>query len=281
MNSTCLFIGSSLTDPNLLRYLHAHAGPGVPRHYALFTRQDAYARETAREVIEARESALAARWQSTNVAIVFVDYYAEIAQVLGEIALAKRAGTGYAPLPERLTTWRRAVGDVLFPEDPVRFAEAQDLLQGALREALEAAVATVGDLGYDTGGEVLAATLWVVDETGSTLTGWASTDRAHRDPATIDPVPVTEHSRWLAVRAFCRGAALGEPRDIYASRWKYIRALPLVSEARIPIGTLTITSMRPAGETMLDSMPDSVEAAFDDALRQSALDILEFAFSDG
>jgi hypothetical protein len=36
--------------------------------------------------------------------------------------------------------------------------------------------------------------------------------------------------------------------------------------------------MRPQGETMLDQMPDTIEAAFDVALRQVALDILDMVF---
>ncbi|MDQ3739586.1 MAG: hypothetical protein M3320_01255 [Actinomycetota bacterium] len=91
-------------------------------------------------------------------------------------------------------------------------------------------------------------------------------------------MPISEHSQWVAVRGFCRGAALGEPRDIYASRWKYIRGLPLITADGLPVGALTVASMLPEGETMLDRMPDVIEAAFDDALRQVALDILNLAF---
>lgn len=279
MNTHCLFLGSSLTDPNLLRYLERHAGPASPQHYAIFTRQDAYADETDLEVIEAREAALRSRWQAANLEIIFVDYYAEIAQAVAEVARAKTLGSAYVSLPARLAAWHEVVDrQLLASNDATRFGEAQDLLHDALREALQGAVETVRDLGYDPGDEVLAASMWLVDASGETLTNWATTDRVHRDPATIDPVEIAEHSRWLAIRAFCRGAPLGEPRDIYASRWRYIRALPLRME-ELPVGTLTITSMRPQGETMLDTMPGSIEAAFDDALREATLDILELAFT--
>jgi SIR2-like domain len=279
MNSPCIFIGSSLTDPNLLRYLHTHSGPGSPRHFAIFTRQDVYPRGTPQQVIAAREKALAARWRSNNLAIVFVDHYAEIALTLAEVARAKQQGDEYVLLPQRLGQWHaRVARELLLPPGNGAFIQAQDLLHGALRGALEAAVQTVNDLGYDTGDEVLAATLWLVDEAGDTLTNWATTDRVHRDPATIDPVPITEHSSWVAVRAFCRGAALGEPRDIYASRWKYIRGLPLNTANGVPVGALTVASMLPEGKTMLDHMPDTIEAAFDAALRQVALDILDMVF---
>jgi hypothetical protein len=279
MNSPCLFIGSSLTDPNLLRYLHAHSGPGSPRHFVIFTRQDAYPEKTPPEVIAAREEALAARWRAANLEIIFVDHYAEIAQALAEIRRAKDDVPDYRPLPDRLAAWHARVRDgLLMPGTQGAFAAAQDLLHDALRIALDVAVETAGDLGYPFGDEVLAATLFLVDETGDTLTNWATTDRVHRDPATIDPIPIDEHSRWVAVRAFCRGAALGEPRSIYASRWKYIRGLPLMTADDLPVGVLTVASMRPKDQTMLDDMPDTIEAAFDDALRAVALDILNIPF---
>jgi hypothetical protein len=278
MNTPCVFIGSSLTDPNLLRYLHLHAGPGSPRHYAIFTRQDQYAKDTPPEVIAASEAAVQARWAASNVEIVFVDYYAEIALALAEIARAKHDGETYTPITTRLADWRTRVGDeLLVPAGPESFPDAQDHLHLALSLALESALKTVADLSFDTRNDVLAATLWIVDEAGETLTSWAMTDRVHRDPNTIEPVKVDEHSRWVAVRAFCRGSALGEPRDIYASRWRYIRGLPLSIDG-MPVGTLTVSSMLPQNETILDAMPDAIEAAFDDALRQAAVDILDLAF---
>ena len=227
MNSPCIFIGSSLTDPNLLRYLHTHSGPGSPQHFAIFTRQDVYPQDTPTQVIEAREDALAARWRTNNLEIVFVDHYAEIALALAEVARAKAQGDEYVLLPERLARWHTKIErTILRPMGAASFVEAQDLLHGALRIALRSAVKTVDELGHETRDEVLAATLWLVDADAETLTSWATTDRVHRDPATIEPVPITEHSNWVAVRAFCRGVALGEPRDVYASRWKYIRGLP-------------------------------------------------------
>jgi hypothetical protein len=46
----------------------------------------------------------------------------------------------------------------------------------------------------------------------------------------------------------------------------------------MPVGTLTVSSMLPQNETILDAMPDAIEAAFDDAVRQAAVDILGLAF---
>ena len=270
-----------LTDPNLLRYLHRHSGPASPPHYAIFTRQDAYPENTPTEVIEARETSLRARWRASNLEIVFVDHYAEIAWALAEVARAKREGSAYVRLPDRLAAWHARISDaVLLPAGEGAFAAAQDWLHDSLRLTLQAAVDTVDSLGYDTEGDVLGATLWLVDANGGTLTSWAMTDRVHRDPATIEPVTISEHASWVGVRAFCRGAALGEPRDIYASRWRYIRGLPLTTAEGLPVGVLTVASMRTEEQTMLAGMPDPVEAAFDEALRDLALAILDLGLDD-
>ena len=160
------------------------------------------------------------------------------------------------------------------------FAAAQDLLRETLCDALQTARETADAVAAgEFEDEVLAATLWLVDEAGATLTSWAMTDRVHRDPRTIEPVEIDEHSHWVAVRAFTRGAALGEPRDIYASRWRYIRGLPLFAGNRMPVGVVTISSMRGEGESLLNNMPSTVEAAFDEALRDAAIDILSVALA--
>ena len=277
MAGSCLFIGSSLTDPNLLRYLHAHAGPGTPQHYAIFTRQDAHPKDTPAEVIRAYEDALLARWRSNRLEIVFVDHYAEIAWALGEIARAKREGHTYRTLPERLADWHVQINDdLLLPDD---FAAGQDYLFDTMNVVLDDAIETVGRLTGQAVDEVLSATLWLVDEQGATLTNWATTDRVHRNPDTIDPIEIDEHSRWVAVRCFCRGTALGEPRNVYASRWHFVRGLPLVTDEGIPAGAVTISSMRPKDETILDRMEPAVQAAFDDTIQELALYILDIAIN--
>lgn len=277
LNSTCLFIGSSLTDPNLLRYLYRTAGSGSPTHYAIFTRQDAYRRETPGAVVAARERALSERWRRSNVEIVFVDHYVEIAQALAEIAMARQLGEDYILLPDRLAAWHAdVVRELLGADDERAFARSQDTWREALIDALDTGLQTAAGLGFDAGDEVLGATLWLAGADGSTLTSWAMTDRVHRDARTLDPVPVEEHSRWVAVRAFTRGAALAEPRDVYASRWRYVRGLPLFTSGdRLPVGVVTVSSMSTEGETVLTAMPGAAAAIFDDAVGGVMADILD------
>lgn len=49
-----VFVGTSLVDPNLLRYLYADTGTATPPRYAIFVRQDTYERDVPEGVREAR-----------------------------------------------------------------------------------------------------------------------------------------------------------------------------------------------------------------------------------
>ena len=109
------------------------------------------------------------------------------------------------------------------------------------------------------------------------------TDRLHIDRRTVEPVPIDEYARWVAVRSFCAGTSLAESRAVYASRWKFIRGTPLVlnsgEHGRIPVGRLTTASLSPRAETELDSMRGEVLAAFNEALTDTVLTLLDQPFS--
>lgn len=96
----------------------------------------------------------------------------------------------------------------------------------------------------------LALALWLLSEDGRTIAGWAHSDRAHQDPSTIESVPIRPDSTWVAVRAVCQGVRFELDRESDISRWRFIRALPLVLDepTRLPIGCLTIASTRSRAE---------------------------------
>jgi hypothetical protein len=81
--SACLFVGTSLADPNLIRYLYGYKSPATPRHAAIFVRQGEP--PCLPEVRAVREEAAAKRWGRCGVEAVFVDHYADAAQLLYEI----------------------------------------------------------------------------------------------------------------------------------------------------------------------------------------------------
>lgn len=277
-----VFVGTSLADPNLIRYLHGGSSAGPPR-YAIFVRQDTYEEGVPAGVPAAREEAIRARWASVGVTAVFVDHYVDIAQLLYEMARAKELGDSYVPLAERARDWVDTVqSQILGIGDDQAFVLGQQLLGAQLRSALSKAVAVASELEDRKWVEKLALTMWLIDEDASHLINRVTTDRLHLDQGTIEPVKIDEHARWVAVRSYCRGLPLAEARDIYASRWRFIRGTPLVIDTerhgRIPVGCLTTATMNGRDDTMLNAMDDVVEARFNQAMTTSVLALLNQPF---
>jgi hypothetical protein len=279
-----VFVGASLSDPNLIRYLYSgNQGAATPPRYAIFVRQDAYEKDVPKGVPGAREGALRARWETVGVTAVFVDHYVDVAQLLYEMAAAKAQAEHYAPLPDRAQDWVECVNSRLLGLDgDADFVKGQEICVEQLRAALGSAVSAAEEVEGRSWNEKLALTMWLIDEDGSQLTNRSTTDRLHLDRGTVEPVSINEHARWVAVRSYCRGQPLAEARDIYASRWRFIRGTPLIVESerhgRIPVGCLTTSSMEGREETMLNAMDDVVEARFNQALSESALALLDQPF---
>lgn len=282
-DSVLLFIGSSLVDPNMLRYLHHGDSTGEIPKYAVFVRQGTYGKDVNPEVIKARELALVARWKAVGVVPIFLDHYQDVAQLIHEIGKARREGDSYIPLPERGKRWVKRVERDLLQFRSSKFTTAQRLIVEQFSTALESAISAAEELEQRKWQETVAMSMWLVDASGEHLTNWVTTDRLHLDPKTVEPVRIDEHAKWVAVRTFCRGISMAEERDVYASRWHFIRSIPLVIEksplGRLPVGCLTIATMASGRDSMLNVMEDVVEKKFNRAMRDSALDLLELPFA--
>jgi hypothetical protein len=102
-----------------------------------------------------------------------------------------------------------------------------------------------------------------VSEDGTSITGWAHSDRAHQDPRTIEAVPIQPASTWVAVRTVCQGVRVDLDRYSEVSRWRFVRGLPLMIHrpSRLPIGCLTIATTKPSADSVLVSMSQAAKAA--------------------
>jgi hypothetical protein len=274
-NTLCLFIGTSLTDPNLIRYLYGYKHP-AQKHAAIFVRQ-AESDDAQPEVRAMRERAICERWARCGVEAVIVDHFGDAAQLVYEIGYRRTDESGYQPVTVRAKTALNRIGSVLLDLDgtPDEFAARQVVLSGWLRRTLTATLKAVLG-GSAPAGERFALALWLLSEDGTTLTGWAHSDRAHQDPSTIEAVPIRASSEWVAVRAICQGVRVESDQDREISRWKFIRGLPLVldSPSRIPIGCLTITSTQPSSKSVLATMTAGQKAALHQGLVESILPVL-------
>jgi hypothetical protein len=266
--SVCLFVGMSLADPNLIRYLYGYEQSPTRKHAAIFVRQGEPLCPV--DVRAMREEATSRRWARCGVEAVFVDHFADAAQLLYEIGYRKHVGSVYEAVGVRAA---RLIGhaerELLFVGRPQReFAARQVALSTLLRQLLDdlLGVALAGE--RVPGDERLALALWLISPDGTHLTGWAHSDRAHQDPATISPIEISATSDWIAIRTVCRGVRAELDRDTYASRWRFVRGLPLIMDdpSRLLIGCLTISSTKPGCDSVLNRMPPDRRAAAHQAL---------------
>jgi SIR2-like domain len=267
-SSVCLFVGTSLTDPNLIRYLYGYEQSRARRHAAVFVRQGDL-EGAADEVRAVREEAASKRWQRCGVEALFVDHFGDAAQLLYEIGLKRAVGADYEPVATRASNALRRIGEraLLLRGPEHEFAERQVQLSRWLRVTLYDTLRSA--LGTDPpADERLALALWLLSDDGRTVTGWVHSDRAHQDPTTIEAVPIRPSSAWVAVRAVCQGVRVELDRESEISRWRFIRGLPLILDqpSRLPIGCLTISSTKPSSEAVLGTMPPEAKAAFHDGL---------------
>ncbi|HEX6780876.1 MAG TPA: SIR2 family protein [Solirubrobacterales bacterium] len=280
--STCVFVGMSLADPNLIRYLYGYKAPEKPRHAAIFVRQGEP--QASPSVRAAMEEAARRRWGRCGVQAIFVDHFADAAQFLYEVGYRKKVGPAdYLSVTERA---REVIGCFergLAVSDQSKFAERQVALSSGLRDLLKDVVLYTLSLAGLEVEETLALTVWVLDEDGTGLVGWAHSDRAHQDPSTVTPVPLGAASNWVSVRTLCQGTIMEFDRDTYASRWHFVRGLPLVmaEPTRLPLGALTISSDRPGETSVLTRLPEGIEAALHSALQSVAMRLVATVIGAG
>jgi hypothetical protein len=225
LDGVCVFLGLSFTDQNLLRWIYRASGS---EHVAVLTRQSSP--RLSADVRRELESATRARLHEAHVSAYWADFYAEVAQLMHE---ARRC------LPAaRLESRQRKVREILF-----------DSLSG-VRTALDG-------VGLDTTDVVLGLGLWGLDYDQRNVTLWGASDRVHVDLSTVIGVPLEWDSEWVAIEAITQGSVVESDPDVYASRWRSVRGLPLVwtrpeQRERIIVGAATLTTTKPSGSSIFD-----------------------------
>ena len=254
--STCLFVGTSLSDPNLLRYLYRTGDPA--EHFALFTRQSDSLRDgLADDLADSRDKAVLRRWREMNVQPVIADYFVQSAQFLHEVARLRRLGRTYEPYVDRLDDWEEAMYSTLFQTRNVgRFRRTQDALHAQLSEWLEAVEQYVDRRRLSRRRELLGLHLWVRRPRRRGLILGASSDRVWRSPGAVQDIRIKLPTIWVAIEAFCRGRPMVQSigREL-ASRWRYVVGIPVFTDSEpwgsLPVGVLTLASDQPAATSSL------------------------------
>jgi hypothetical protein len=265
----CVFVGLSLTDPNLIRWLYRYSDVRHPyRHVAVFVRQASPDLRPA--VRKGLERSAHERWRRCGVDVVWADFFGESAQFVHEIALHRStpdASTFSDRARDRLDTIR----DAWLPSATADFRDAQETLSAFLSRLLVQVRTIAKSSGIDLADEHLGLGLWIVDHEQGVVSCIATADRRLNDTSAVMPNQLQLSSRWVVVEAVTRGVVVQRDPDLYASRWRFIRGVPLIVEnddgaERSIVGAVTLTSTAPMHASRLASSPRGVLGAIDELL---------------
>lgn len=271
--STMLFVGTSLGDPDILSILFRSIEGRDP---AVALLVDPPATEGIPDILpdpdpcaqEARELR-GERWRSAGVEALEADYVSQPRQFLWEVAMHKR--DPYAvPYDERLIKWYRdCAQDIPFGLiDPKLFRTVQDELSGYLAYVLDRVRDLVRGEGHASlDDEPLAIHLWLRStiplelgpQDDPDLCAMAMihcSDRAWRSPEAIDTRRIMLPTRRAALKAFCERRVVEHSFD-GSDQWNYVLAVPLVlkeEHSRLPVGAVTLASTAPAQESVLTKL---------------------------
>lgn len=272
--STVVFVGTSLSDPDILSVLFRYAS-SKRRAVALLADKrlgsgspDVPAPPDPYQA--AYEKLALARWETAGLDVLRADYLAQPRQFLWEVAMHKQDPTALR-YGERLDAWYREIADgvplALFSADT--FGEAQDDLCDLAGGWLEDVRDLVREAGHPSVvDESLAIHLWsrstlplVIGESKpKNLCAMAMvvcSDRAWRWPQAVDTRRIMQPTRRAAIEAFCDRRVLECHHD-GSYQWNYVLAVPVVltgpGHARLPVGSITLESTTAAEDTTLKQL---------------------------
>jgi hypothetical protein len=273
-----LLVGTSLTDPPLLRALHetrdeTHRGGSTRLLVSPLQGSNrpgqAGDHQAVQRILDARSDALGIR-------TIYCDYYIQVGQFLEEVnSCVVHEHEDYSDLlaphryGTRLADWWRdwSTGTGLtkkWQKKHHRFLRRQLEL---VRETFDVPLS-----------EALKLELWIrwrPDRGERRLRLWASSTGTWPDTASMRDDVISAGSRYASVRAFCRGAPSFYPAELpegYEHRWSSYLSVPLwVRHIRgdIPVGVITIASMQDAEGGLVAQSNPAATAALIPLLRQA------------
>lgn len=245
-----VFVGTSLTDPNLLSYLHSIRGrtSSDARHYVLGIGQgDQPPGINATDLaLAASRSASAGRLSHMGAEGLAADFYCQTSLFLRELS---RTQAGVVPLIDVFEAWSRlAVNNGALPgpafarhRSPVRLA-----LSNAAR-AISENFTNTGALRQEN--ETLSLHLWAHDPTTDELVLVARSDLEFHDENILERHPIEMPFHRLVVEAVCSGAPLeADGPALDSSKWGSMLVVPVnvevreVSHSAVPAGAIVLAS---------------------------------------
>ena len=270
--TTCLFVGSSLTDPDLVTYLYGSSDvDAAPRHYSLNVHQgdQPLSIDAGPPALEASRSAMSKRLASMGVHLLNADYYCQSALFIGELRHQHAACSKDDSHPthvERLEIWcDQAVAIGILPGSEA-FAVCQPTLQRALAagvQEIQLALQEVSSLYEQT--EILSLQLWAHDPGDGSLVFVGRSDQQFFNPQSLERHPIGMPVKKLVVEAVCSGSVLeAAAPDLASSRWGSMLVVPITLDGaggelpNLPAGALVLASnlQPPVGLTRLRDLPN-------------------------
>lgn len=251
-----LFVGTSLTDSNLLGYLHSQKKIAPNKHVAIFT-NSSRAADAATRVYE---SATATKWRRVGVSAIQNRMYGQTAQFLHEVRLARAQGTAYVPYNDRLVSWESQMSPWMHNRDPDEFGKHQDTVHGELRSLLEALVSHLDERGIPRSASgFLAIELWSRRPSARSIKILGTTVSRYVEPWATAEMKISALADDPIVLAFTNGARMLSDTTSEASLWGTILAFPVTLDdhpefARLPVGVLALRSTLPPSESVLSRL---------------------------
>jgi hypothetical protein len=232
-----LFIGTSLTDPNLVRYLGRIKDRNLPRAVQVIPRQGM---GVSTDLFPLFGERLTAQWAKLNVEVVLVEDFSDVTTFVRE--LVRCGKPAYRTPAQRLRRiWSRANRD--FHSTQVRLCRK---LERQFRHDLQSIL-----------GDEATLSLWLADGKGS-LVQFAANDRIHRSPKVLRRLPYRFDAGWAVTEAVSFGNFVlreikqvpgASENEVPDQRWKTVTALPLRMRedeaAPLIAGALTSATVRP------------------------------------
>jgi hypothetical protein len=186
---------------------------------------------------------------------IFPDFYGQISQFLVEVTLCVRLGIDAYMDDERyglrLVKWWNDWNDA-------RGAWDFDQLQNDHHDLLNQAFIEVRDILEPPENEVLRAELWLRWDPDNLTEGrrlrlWCSTAASWRSPDTMREGELDPTGEYFSARVFCEGRTLRIETGDSTDRWQTYLGQPIYLSKRgeLPVGVVTLTSMRGGGHGVL------------------------------
>lgn len=292
--SNCVFVGASLQDPGVTRYLLESASARRTNAdygcYAAFAAQDDNWRRQP-NLRQQLDLASRRRLDHLHVQEIKTNFYGEIALFLNEIRVCRFVGgptewdRGYR-FGQRLTDrwWTPMHERILNRDEGAVFQDTQQRFHDEL-SALRDAVYERTDRIRDTrdagpGEELFSIQLWARNPPEYSLELWGSSESIWTEPHTLLSELIGDESKFEAVRAFCFGAPhVAPPRPDSATRWKYSLHAPVFLPGEpwfnLPVGVITLASTRPEESSCLGSASVEERARIWTLLLKKAQELLK------